>query len=140
MKPILLDSGVIVALLDRGDQFHAPCAEAAQSLEAPLITCEAVIAESCHLLRRVPGAREAVLRNVAEGIFHIPFQLSQQAAAVEAMLRKYRDRGMDLADACLVALANEYHTGTILTLDRDFYTYRWGRNKPFHLLPARDQP
>jgi uncharacterized protein len=50
------------------------------------------------------------------------------------LFRKYRDREMDLADACLVHLAGELGTGDILTLDSDFEIYRWGTNKPFHLL------
>jgi predicted nucleic acid-binding protein len=41
---------------------------------------------------------------------------------------------MDLADACLIRLAGELQTGDILTLDGDFEVYRWGANRPFHLL------
>jgi predicted nucleic acid-binding protein len=82
VKPVLLDTGVIVALLDRSEKRHKACAAAAQEVEAPLITCEAVIAESCYLLRSLAGASEAVVENVAVGIFQIPFQLSQEAAAV----------------------------------------------------------
>jgi predicted nucleic acid-binding protein len=44
---------------------------------------------------------------------------------------------MDVADACLIHLATELETGDILTLDRDFRIYRWGANKPFHLLPEQ---
>jgi uncharacterized protein len=136
MKPVLLDSSVIVALLDRSQPFHEACADALQNLRGPLFTCEAVIVESCHLLRNLEGAREAVLDNVATGMFQVPFQISQQAASVRALLRKYRDHGMDLADACLVVLANEYETADILTLDSDFRIYRWGRNRPFRMLPG----
>ena len=88
MKPVLLDTGVIVALLDRSERLHEACAEAVRELEAPLITCEAVIAESCYLLRKLAGAAEAVIDNVAAGIFQIPFQLSQEAAGVKQILRK----------------------------------------------------
>lgn len=135
MKPVLLDTGVIVALLDRSERLHEACAAAVQEIEAPLITCEAVIAESCYLLRSLAGASEAVVENVAAGIFQIPFQLSQEAAAVKQVLRKYRDRRIDLADACLIHLADEFAAGDILTLDGDFAVYRWGRNKPFRVLP-----
>ena len=134
MKPVLLDTGVIVALLDRSEEFHQACAKAVRGLEAPLITCEAVIAESCYLLRNLPGAPEAVIENVAAGIFQISFQLSPQAAGVKQVLRKYRDRGIDLADACLIRLADEFGTADILTLDKDFQIYRWGKNKSFRLL------
>ena len=134
MKPALLDTGVIVALLDRSEKLHQACSAAVRSLEAPFVTCEAVIAESCYLLRNLPGAPEAVIENVAAGIFQIPFQLSREAAGVKQVLRKYRDRKIDLADACLIRLADEFEIGDILTLDKDFEIYRWGRNKTFHIL------
>jgi predicted nucleic acid-binding protein len=137
VKPVLLDTGVIVALLDRSETLHKACAEAVRELEPPLITCEAVIAESCHLLRNLAGAAEAVIENVAAGIFQIPFQLSCETAGVKQVLRKYRDRQIDLADACLIRLADEFGTADILTLDGDFAVYRWARNKPFRILPNR---
>ncbi len=136
MKPVLLDTGVIVALLDRSEKFHQACAGAVRELEAPLITCEAVIAESCYLLRNLPGAPEAVIENVAAGIFQVPFQLSREAVGVKQVLRKYRDRRIDLAGACLIRLADEFETADILTLDKDFAVYRWRKNKPFRLLPG----
>jgi len=136
VKPVLLDTGVIVALLDRSERKHQACADALQGLEAPLITCEGVIAESCYLLRSLAGAAEAVIENVAAGVFQIPFQLSREAAGVKQILRKYRDRQIDLADACLIRLADEFGTADILTLDRDFAIYRWGRNKAFRMLPS----
>jgi uncharacterized protein len=136
VKPVLLDTGVIVALLDRSEKFHQACAEAVHEILAPLITCEAVIAESCYLLRSLPGAPEAVLENVAAGIFQIPFQLSRDVAGVKQVLRKYRDGKIDLADACLIRLADEFESPDILTLDKDFAIYRWRKNKPFRILPA----
>jgi uncharacterized protein len=139
VKPALLDTGVIVALLDRGEKFHQSCAEAVHTLEAPLVTCEAVITESCYLLRNLPGAPEAVIDNVAAGIFQVPFQLSRESLEVKQILRKYRDRKIDLADACLIRLADEYETADILTLDKDFTFYRWGKNKPFRPLPGDRQ-
>lgn len=136
MKPVLLDTGVIVALLDRSEQYHAACADVISNVEAPLITCEAVISESCYLLRNLPGASEAVIDNVIAGIFQIPFQLSRESAGVKGILRKYRDQEIDFADACLIRMAEEFGTADVLTLDKDFTLYRWGRNKPFRLLPA----
>jgi len=134
VKPVLLDTGVIVALLDRGEKFHQACSEAVRSLEAPFVTCEAVIAESCYLLRDLPGASEAVIENVIAGILQVPFQLSREALGVKQVLRRYRDRRIDLADACLIRLADEFETADILTLDKDFQIYRWGKNKQFRLL------
>jgi predicted nucleic acid-binding protein len=134
MKPVLLDTGVIVALLDRSERHHARCARALENLEQPLATCEAVIAESCYLLRDLSGAPETVLANVEQGIFQIPFQLNRAAAVVRSILRKYRDLPADFADTCLIQLADELDTGEILTLDSDFARYRWRRNRPFQML------
>jgi predicted nucleic acid-binding protein len=138
MKPALLDTGVIVALLDRSERHHAECASAVARLERPLVTCEPVIAESCYLLRRLPGAPETVLENVDRGVFLIPFQLSRSAAPVRSIMRKYRDLQVDFADACLVHMADELNTGDILTLDHDFELYRWRKTRLFSPLVGLD--
>ena len=138
MKPVLLDTGVIVALLDPSDSFHERCAHALSGLGAALVTCEAVIVESCYLLRHVAGAAESILRSVATREFLLPITLVNSAGSVERILQKYRDREVDLADAWLIHLANEFGTGEILTLDGDFQIYRWGRNNSFHLLVPLD--
>jgi len=136
LKPVLLDTGVIVALLDRSERWHKDCATALDAIYSPLITCEPVIAEACYLTRRLPGAPAAILQNVAAGTFQIPIQLSRCAAAIQRIIRKYRDREVDLADACLIHLASELRTGEILTLDGDFAVYRWGENRRFRpVLP-----
>jgi uncharacterized protein len=123
-----------VALLDRSEQHHRDSVNAVSTLEAPLITCEAVIAESCYLLRDFEGAAAAVLENVDRGIFQIPYRLTGNAGGVVKLLRKYADVPMAFADACLVDMASDFQTGRILTLDADFRLYRWGRNRPFELL------
>jgi uncharacterized protein len=134
VKPVLLDTGVIVALLDRSERHHKSCVAALEVAAGPLVTCEAVIAESCYLLRSLRGAPEAVLESVVAGTFQIPFQLSRSASQIQRVFRKYQDREVDFADACLIHLATELQTGEVLTLDRDFEVYRWNVNKPFHLL------
>ena len=134
MNSVLLDTGFIVARLDRSEQYHEQCLRVTDALLAPLITCEAVIVESCHLLRHVDGGQEAILENVEKGIFQVPFALANRAAEVARLMKKYADVPMDLADACLVDLVTQLGTGRILTLDSDFTIYRWGRNRPFELL------
>lgn len=134
MTPVLLETGCIVALLDRSAAHHDQCVEVVSALDAPLITCEAVIAESCYLLRQLRGAASAVLENVDNGVFLIPYRLTGNAADVMKLMRKYADVPMDFADACLVDMAGDYQTGRILTLDSDFRVFRWGKNRPFELL------
>lgn len=123
-----------MALLHRKAQRHEECAFAVSHLDRPLVTCEAVISESCHLLRKVPGAAEAVVANVEEGLFLVPFQFGGSASAIRTIMRKYRDVPAAFADACLIQLANDLNTGDILTLDSDFVTYRWRGTRPFNLI------
>ncbi|HEY1265585.1 MAG TPA: PIN domain-containing protein [Terriglobales bacterium] len=134
MKPVLLDTGVIVALLDPTDRLHQRCADAIAAVEGPLLTCEPVITESCHLLRRVEGAAGAILESVQTGEFEIPEGLSAAAAPVRRILERFRDQDIDLADAFLIHMADEFDTGQILTVDRNFFVYRWGKNNPFEVL------
>ena len=129
---------MIVALLDRSERNHDHCVEIIKSVVQPLVTCEAVIAESCYLLRRVSGAAEAILENVEKSIFQVPFSIPRSVAAVRRLMLKYRDYQIDFADACLIRLAEELNTGEILTLDSDFHVYRWRKNKPFHFLLDQD--
>jgi len=134
VKPVLLDTGVIVALLDRSERNHAACVEVVTALAAPLVTCEAVIAEACYLLRGLRGAPDAVLTNVERGIFQVPFRLDAAVGAIRVLMKRYASVPMDLADACLVHLADMLETGAILTLDSDFGVYRWRRRRSFELL------
>jgi predicted nucleic acid-binding protein len=134
LTPVLLDTGCIVALLDRSEQYHAPCRAAVGDLEVPLMTCEAVIAEACYLLRHIKGAALTVLINVERGTFLIPYRLTGRTASVQKLLKKYADVPMHFADACLLDMAEEYQTGRIFTLDRDFHYYRWAKNRPFEMV------
>jgi predicted nucleic acid-binding protein len=134
MTPVLLDTGCIVALLDRSERNHTRCASAVADIAAPLVTCEAVIAEACWLLRDVRGAADAVLENVEAGVFEIPFRLASATRPVRALMKKYMRQPMDFADACLVHMADELDTGKILTLDGDFRVYRWRKTRNFDLI------
>jgi uncharacterized protein len=134
MTPVLLDASVIVALLHRGERHHDKCVAVIERLDRPLVTCEPVISESCHLLRRSPGAVNAVMANVESGIFQLSFRLAESASDIRALMHKYRDTPASLADACLIRMAEELNTGDILTLDSDFVSYRWRRTQPFRLL------
>ncbi len=134
MTATLLDTGPIVALLDASERNHSACVDALERIASPLVTCEAVIAEACYLLRGVHGASRAILRNVRDGVFQIPFNLAEEADAVSVLMEKYRSVPMDLADGCLVRLADLVGTGRIFTLDGDFEFYRWRSRKRFESI------
>ena len=135
MKPVLLDTGPIVAMLDRSEQRHADCAELISQLDAPLVTCEAVLAEACYLLREVRGAAEAILENVECGNFLVPYRLTGRATKLARLMKKYADQPMDFADACLVDMAGAMGTGPRLTREGGVPFFFRGGNSPFVAFP-----
>jgi predicted nucleic acid-binding protein len=124
LSAVLLDTGVIVASLDRSERFHARCADAIADTTSALVTCEAVIAESCYLLRNLNGAAEAVVANVAAGIFQVPFSLTRSAELVRDVLRKYSDSSIDLADVCLI-FSRSIETSSIIVGGRIMRSGCW---------------
>lgn len=138
MEPVLLDTGVIYALLNKRESKHEECLRVFRELYRPIVTCEAVIVESCFLLSKHPRGIEVLLSNVRSGLFGIPFRIAKSSLEVLDLLQKYRDIPASFADACLIAMANELDIGDILTLDGDFKHYRWRRNRAFNLLIPLD--
>jgi predicted nucleic acid-binding protein len=107
-------------------------------LRPPFRTCEAVVAETFHLLRRLPDAWTAILEMVAEGVLATPFKLSEQAREVLVLVQRYSNVPMSLADACLVRMSELVPNAVILTLDSDFHIYRRHRRQKIPLLIPPD--
>lgn len=138
MSVLLADTGVLVALLDRRERFHAWAVDQARTLRPPLVTCEAVIAETCFLLADLPGGRAAVRHNLASGAWRLDFDLQTEHARVFALMETYADQPMALADACLARMA-ELHAGAeVWTLDAQFRFYRKNRRQIIPLIIPPD--
>ncbi len=136
-QKVLLDTGPLVALLNRRDRRHDWARARFADLEPPLLTCEAVLVEACHLLREHPGGARAVLDFLHRGAIEARFSLQAEVARVEALLARFADLPMSLADACLVRMAEIYPGSAVLTLDSDFRVYRMhGRRVIPTLLPS----
>jgi predicted nucleic acid-binding protein len=133
---IILDTGPLVALLNRKDRYHDWARTLWAEIEAPLLSCEAVIAEACHLLRRVDGGPSAVIELLHRGAVALAFSLSDETAAVARLLKRYRDVPMSLADACLVRMVELHSASRIVTVDGGFRIYRChGRRVVPALMP-----
>lgn len=120
----IVDTGPLVALLNRRDRHHGWAREQWARMEAPLLTCEPVIAEACFLVRANDGGMAAVLELVQRGVLEPSFRVADEAGVISRLLRKYRDVPMSLADACLVRMAERHQDGVVVTLDSDFRVYR----------------
>lgn len=131
---LLLDTGAIVSLLDRSQRRHREFVEFFGTWTGQVVTTEAVITESTHLLGRVHGGALACLDFVlAGGALLIPSTAGSLRRARDLMQR-YADCPMDLADATLVVLAEELNTNHVLTTDeRGFSVYRIGGHGRFRI-------
>ncbi len=128
-QTILVDTGPLVAAIDRRDRWHEWAVKELASVEAPLLTCEAVVSEACFLLQRVYGGRNALLGMLTDGLVKVPFQFSQELMVIKDLLVRYESVPMSLADACLVRMAEQYPSSTVFTLDGDFKIYRINRDQ-----------
>lgn len=123
-EKIIVDTGPLVAFLNRRDQHHDWVKLQLATIPPPLITCEAVISEACFLLRKIAGAHDALLECIHNNLIEISFDLKKEVTAIKKMIAQYRTIPMSFADACLVRLAEQYPHSRILTLDSDFAIYR----------------
>jgi predicted nucleic acid-binding protein len=129
MTRVLIDTGPLVAWLNRRERHHAWARDTLDAIEPPLYTCEAVLTEALFLLSRSRGGRDAVLELVARGIVKIDFQLRPELDAVRTLMRRFASVPISLADACLVRMTELDPGSTVLTLDSDFRVYRRNRRQ-----------
>lgn len=137
-NPVVLDTGPLVALLDRADQWHHWTSEQLKLLNEPMLTCEAVVSECAYLLR----TRDSGYRNLTsifrDGVVRLGFSFDENLDAVAHLLAKYQDVPMSLADACLVRMSELHDRSRIFTLDSDFKLYRRNGRQTIPLIyPAR---
>jgi len=134
MSVVLADTGALVALLDRREQFHPWAAEQAETLQPPLVICEPVLTEVCFLLAGLPGGLAAIRHNLAAGVWKLEFDLAAEQRRVFALMDTYADQPMSLADACLVRMAELRANSSVFTLDGHFRIYRRNRRQVLPLI------
>ena len=134
----LIDTGAVLALLDRTDRWHRICVEAFQQLRLPLLTSEAVLAELFHLVVDSRREMEAAWRFVRSGAILLSPIADAELPNIQTLMARYWDRPMDFADATLVHLARREALSTIFTVDHaDFETYRIEGRRRFRVLPSQ---
>lgn len=139
MKRILVDTGPLVAILSREDQYHAACVNALRDMPGPLLSCWPVITEAAWLLRKSPRAVQQLLRSIDGGFLELLPLSGAEAEAIATLMKRYEDIHPQLADVALVYLASRERIETIFTLDqRDFSIYRSGRRSTLRIVPEME--
>lgn len=124
MRRVVADTGPIVALLNKRDQYHQWAVRTFDGLEPPLYTCEPVLAEVAWLVRKVPGGPTAVIDLLIRGALRVDFRADGELLGLRTLLTKYASVPMSLADACLVRMTELDPSAVVVTLDSHFRLYR----------------
>ncbi len=139
---VIADTGFFLALANRKDRHHDAARSAYLSLTEPLVTTWPVMTETCHLLVARLGvqAQAKFVKSYVDGAFQTYALEPEHGPRILALMKKYADLPMDLADASLVILAESLGHGRILSTDqRDFRKYRWKDRQPFENTLMPDQ-
>ncbi len=139
MRGVLVDAGPLVAVLDESDGDHERCVSVLKRLSDPMITTWPVVTEAMALLGQTQNpldSQDALLALLDRQIVVVVELRREDAPRLRALIRKYRDLPMDLADATLVRVAERDVVRQVFTLDRrDFQVYRLGRRESLTIIP-----
>ena len=130
MKAIA-DTGFLVAFANRNDFHHDWAVQLARGITEPLLTCEAVLAETVfHLCDPI-----LVLDFIRTGLVQPAFVLADNLPRIAELATRYRDRQPDLADLCLIRMSELHPTHAVITTDlADFQVYRRNRREVIPLI------
>ena len=130
----IADTGPLVAYFDDRDGRHEWAVTQFSTLYRPLLVSEPVLTEALFLLRRSSEGSDAIMDLLERDVMRVGFDLGDQLAEVRALMRKYRDVPMSLADACIVRMSELHRDHLVLTLDSDFSVYRRFGREPIPLI------
>jgi len=122
---ILVDTGPFVALFDPRDDYHGQARSMLATIREPLVTTVPVLTEVFHLLAPASRGADALRQFIAAGGVRVWFLRDASLSRAFELMQRYADHPMDLADASVVTAAEELHSTTVFTIDRnDFSAYR----------------
>jgi predicted nucleic acid-binding protein len=130
----LIDTGPLVSFLAAGLRYHSWTCDQWKLFRPPLLTCEPVLTEAAFLLKREGREADPLFALLERGVIRIALDIQGEQADLRALMRRYRNRPMSLADACLVRLSELHTDGKVFTLDSDFRIYRRHGNKVIPVL------
>jgi predicted nucleic acid-binding protein len=127
---VLADTGLLVALGRRDDQYHDWAMQIAEQITWPVLTCEAVLAETAFHLQ----SSAQVLGMLKDRVVRVAFDCASHLEDLRDLATRYADRKPDLADLCLIRMSELYPRHTVITVDADFRVYRRNKREAIPML------
>ena len=131
---VLIDTGPLVSFLAAGLRHHTWACEQWKSIRPPMLTCEPVLTEAAFFLKREGHDADPIFELLTRGVIRVALDLQAELEDIRALMHRYRNRPMSLADACLVRLSELHAHAEVFTLDSDFRIYRRHGNKVIPVL------
>jgi len=130
----IADTGFLVAFSSSRDSHHEWAVSVAGQVTEPLLTCEAVLAETAFHLRDAGQ----VFEMITDGLVTLSFDCNDHLPQLADLARRYRDRTPDLADLCLIRMSEIYPKHSIITVDvEDFRVYRRNKREIISVISPR---
>ena len=135
---ILLDTSGLLSALDSSQTHHERAAASLASAHPPLLLSPFVLTELDYLIASRVGfaARASLLEEIKRGAYALEPMAASDVASAQAIIKRYADLGISLADASIVVLARRHRVRDVLTLDERHFRVLQADGKPFRLLPA----
>lgn len=137
-RQVILDTGPLVAFINGRDRYHEWSTLQWSQIDPPFLTCEAVLSESCYLLKGIEGGQAIVLELLRRGVLNLSFRIDDSIKQIAWLLQKYSDVPMSLADACLVRMSEQYAESHVLTLNDHFRIYRKNKTQVIPIFSPSD--
>jgi predicted nucleic acid-binding protein len=132
----IADTGFLVAFANLHDKHHAWATLIAADVTEPLLTCEAVLAETAFHLE----SASVVLAMVNEGLLALAFDCREHLVQLARLAERYSDRKPDLADLCLVRMSELFPRHSVVTIDRtDMRVYRRNKREAIPIICPPDR-
>ena len=135
---VIADTGALVALIDPDTKEHSWACEIARRLPKPFLTSEPVLTEAAFLLARDKSDADVLFALADSGAVLVGLDFNSERGHLRALMDRYRNVPMSLADATLVRLSEMHRECAIFTLDSDFQIYRRQGKRVIPLLMPED--
>jgi uncharacterized protein len=130
----VVDTGPLVAYVQENERHSQWTLETFDRLKAPFFTCEPVLTEACFLIGRGGGDPDDLLELVARGLIQVSIEVHEEIPRIRALMKRYRNLAMSLADACLVRMSERTPDCRVVTFDGHFRIYRRHDRRPIPVL------
>jgi len=129
MRKALIDSGPLIALFDKSDNYHYAAIKFLKDYDGLLLTTWSVISEVFYMLGFNINTQIDFLKWIERGGLIIQSFSHEHITRLIELIGKYSDVPMDLADATLILASELENINEVITIDSDFHIYKNIRNE-----------